>query len=444
MINVINIPEYEVSQFNKVIKEVVELNFDYVRIKGEISDLKNASSGHVYLTLKDDSSVLNATIWSQKKNYIKIKPEVGMEVIVTGKISTYAKSISTYSINIDNLELAGEGALLKLIEERKKKLQKQGIFDEAHKKEIPYLPKKIGVITSSTGAVIYDIINRIKDRCPVKIDIWPVSVQGSKAAEDIINAIRGFNNDKYIAKPEVIIIARGGGSTEDLMSFNEEEVAIAVYNSSIPIISAIGHETDTTIIDYCSDLRASTPTAAAEKVVPKRIELVQLVSSLSQRLNFLQENIFSNIKLELVNLSKFLKAPILIVNSYMEKINLVSENIFYKLENIFNNNYNKLYNVKKLLRFPDKDIIDINKNLEILSKGINRNILDKKNSQQKELNKYSRLLESNSLHTNLKKGYSIIRKTTKIINKSKLINNNDLINVQFFDKSINIKIKKIN
>ena len=444
MINVINIPEYEVSQFNKAIKEVVELNFDYVRIKGEISDLKNASSGHVYLTLKDDSSVLNATIWSQKKNYIKIKPEVGMEVIVTGKISTYAKSISTYSINIDNLELAGEGALLKLIEERKKKLQKQGIFDEAHKKEIPYLPKKIGVITSSTGAVIYDIINRIKDRCPVKIDIWPVSVQGSKAAEDIINAIRGFNNDKYIAKPEVIIIARGGGSTEDLMSFNEEEVAIAVYNSSIPIISAIGHETDTTIIDYCSDLRASTPTAAAEKVVPKRIELVQLVSSLSQRLNFLQENIFSNIKLELVNLSKFLKAPILIVNSYKEKINLVSENIFYKLENIFNNNYNKLYNFKKLLRFPDKDIIDINKNLEILSKDINRNILDKKNSQQKELNKYSRLLESNSLHTNLKKGYSIIRKTTKIINKSKLINDNDLINVQFFDKSINIKIKKIN
>jgi exodeoxyribonuclease VII large subunit len=444
MINVINIPEYEVSQFNKVIKEVVELNFDYVRIKGEISDLKNASSGHVYLTLKDDSSVLNATIWSQKKNYIKIKPEVGMEVIVTGKISTYAKSISTYSINIDNLELAGEGALLKLIEERKKKLQKQGIFDEAHKKEIPYLPKKIGVITSSTGAVIYDIINRIKDRCPVKIDIWPVSVQGSKAAEDIINAIRGFNNDKYIAKPEVIIIARGGGSTEDLMSFNEEEVAIAVYNSSIPIISAIGHETDTTIIDYCSDLRASTPTAAAEKVVPKRIELVQLVSSLSQRLNFLQENIFSNIQLELVNLSKFLKAPILIVNSYKEKINLVSENIFYKLENIFNINYNKLYNFKKLLRFPDKDIIDINKNLEILSKGINRNILDKKNSQQKELNKYSRLLESNSLHTNLKKGYSIIRKTTKIINKSKLINDNDLINVQFFDKSINIKIKKIN
>ena len=444
MINVINIPEYEVSQFNKAIKEVVELNFDYVRIKGEISDLKNASSGHVYLTLKDDSSVLNATIWSQKKNYIKIKPEVGMEVIVTGKISTYAKSISTYSINIDNLELAGEGALLKLIEERKKKLQKQGIFDEAHKKEIPYLPKKIGVITSSTGAVIYDIINRIKDRCPVKIDIWPVSVQGSKAPEDIINAIRGFNNNKYIAKPEVIIIARGGGSTEDLMSFNEEEVAIAVYNSSIPIISAIGHETDTTIIDYCSDLRASTPTAAAEKVVPKRIELVQLVSSLSQRLNFLQENIFSNIKLELVNLSKFLKAPILIVNSYKEKINLVSENIFYKLENIFNNNCNKLYNFKKLLRFPDKDIIDINKNLEILSKDINRNILDKKHSQQKELNKYSRLLESNSLHTNLKKGYSIIRKTTKIINKSKLINDNDLINVQFFDKSINIKIKKIN
>lgn len=444
MINGINIPEYEVSQFNRAIKEVVESNFNYVRIKGEISDLKNASSGHVYLTLKDESSVLNATIWNQKKNYLKIKPEVGMEVIVTGKISTYAKSISTYNINIDNLELAGEGALLKLIEERKKKLQKQGMFDEEHKKEIPYFPEKIGVITSPTGSVIHDIINRIKDRCPVKIDIWPVSVQGSKAPEDVVNAIRGFNDDKYIEKPEVIIIARGGGSTEDLMTFNDEEVAIAVYSSNIPIISAIGHETDTTIIDYCSDMRASTPTAAAEKAVPMRIELVQLVSGIFQRLNFLHENILSNIKLELINLSKLLKAPNLIVSSYKEKINLVSENIFYKLENIFNNNYNKFYNFKKLFRYPDKNIADMKKILELLTKDINRNVLDKKNSQQKELNQYSRLLESNSLSTNLDKGYSIIRKTKKIINESKLINENDLINIQFFDKSINIKVKKIN
>lgn len=443
MIDGINIPEYEVSQFNKALKEVVESNFDYVRIKGEISDLKIASSGHLYLTLKDDSSVLNATIWSQKKNYLKIKPEIGMEVIVTGKISTYAKSISTYSINIDNLELAGEGALLKLIEERKKRLEKQGIFNDKHKKEIPYLPKKIGVITSQTGSVIHDIIDRIKDRFPVNIDIWPVAVQGSNAAEEVITAIRGFNSVDYIDKPEVIIIARGGGSTEDLMSFNDENLAITVFNSYIPIISAIGHETDTTIIDYSSDLRASTPTAAAEKAVPIRLDLVQLVSSFFQRLHYLQERIFSNTKLELMNLSKFLKAPNLIVISYKEKINLISQNIFFKLENNFNNNYNKLYNINKLLRFSDKNIVDLKKNLEIISKAIQRSFFDKKNHQKKELNKFSRLLESNSLNTNLKKGYSIITKEKMIINKSRLINEDDLINVRFIDKSINIKVIKI-
>ena len=440
----INIPEYEVSQFNKALKNVIELNFDYVRIKGEVSDLKNAASGHVYLTLKDDSSVLNATIWSQKKNYLKIQPEIGMEVIVTGKISTYAKSISTYSINIDSLELAGEGALLKLIEDRKRRLEKKGIFDEKNKKEIPFLPKKIGVITSPTGSVIHDIINRIKDRFPVNIDIWPVSVQGSNAADEIRNAIKGFNDKKYFNRPDVIIIARGGGSVEDLMPFNDENLAIDVFNSYIPIISAIGHETDTTIIDFCSDLRASTPTAAAEKSVPIRIELIQLVSGISQRLNFLQENIFLNTELNLLNLSKFLKAPKLIISSYKDKINFLSENIFSKFENILNNNSNRLFSFAKLLRFPEKDIKDIKNRLKFFSKEINRNISDRKLYQQKELVKYSRLLNSNALHTNLKKGYSIIKKEDTIINKSNLIHDEDLIDIRFFDKSLNVTIKKIN
>ena len=183
MIDGINIPEYEVTQFNQKIKDVVESNFTYVRIRGEVSQLKSASSGHIYLTLKDENSVLNATIWSQKKNYLQIQPEVGMEVIVTGKISTYAKSISTYSINIDRIELAGEGALLKLIEDRKKRLKSKGIFDEEHKKQIPFLSSKIGVITSAEGSVIHDIINRVKDRFPTNIDLWPVPVQGVEAPE---------------------------------------------------------------------------------------------------------------------------------------------------------------------------------------------------------------------------------------------------------------------
>ena len=302
----------------------------------------------------------------------------------------------------------------------------------------------VGVITSPTGSVIHDIINRINERFPIKIDIWPVAVQGESAAKEIIEAIKGFNSQTYIDKPQVIIIARGGGSAEDLMPFNQEDLAFSVFNSYIPIISAVGHETDTTIVDYCSDLRVSTPTAAAEKAVPMRIELLEIVLNNSQRLNFLHENMISKIKLKLVNLSKFLKAPNITISSYKDKLNLISDNIFSKLKNIFDNNFNKFYNFKRLLRFPENDLKKMKKHLENTSKEINRNIFDKKNFQKEELDKFARLLESNSLHTNLKKGYSIIRKSKTVINKSKLINDNDLLNIQLLDKSINLKVKKIN
>jgi len=439
----INIPEYEVSQFNFLLKEVVEKNFDYVRIRGEISELKNASSGHLYLTLKDNESVLNATIWSQKKNYLQINPEVGMEVIVTGKISTYAKSISTYSINIDKIELAGEGALLKLIDDRKKQLQAEGIFDEAHKKAIPYFPKKIGVITSLTGSVIHDIINRIKDRFPTSIDIWPVAVQGTNAAKNIIDAIKGFHHNSYNSKPDLIIIARGGGSIEDLMAFNDKSLALAVYHAKIPIISAIGHETDTTIIDYVSDLRASTPTAAAEKAVPVLAELQQNVNITSQRLNYAIENKYHNIHLQIKNLSKFLKAPNLIIESYKEKFRLISLDLSKEIKNLFQNNYNQLDHFSKLLRSPQDNVNNKKEHLKIFIKNLNRIIVDKTIYQKKELNKFDRLLQSNSLYKTLNKGYSIVRKSKKIIKKSDLIQIDDKINIQFFDKSIDLKIKKI-
>ena len=439
-----NIPEYEVSQFNKTFKQVIENNFDYIKIKGEISELKNASSGHIYLTLKDELSVLNATLWNQKKNYLKFLPEVGMKVVVTGKVSTYAKSISTYSINIDNIELAGEGALLKLIEERKIKLNKIGIFNNENKKNIPFLPAKIGVITSPTGSVIHDIINRVKDRFPTKIDIWPVTVQGTTAAHEIIRAIKGFNNESYIEHPEVIIIARGGGSTEDLMPFNDEDLAISVYESSIPIISAIGHETDTTIIDYCSDIRASTPTAAAELAVPVRVELIKTILNISNKLDYLQENNYNNIKFNLDNLSKFLKAPNLIINLYKDKINFVELNFFNQLKKILNNKLNQFNSLSKLLRFPQNYISNTNSNLNNTSRNLERIFFDNKNFKKKELNKFSRLLQSNSLYANLRKGYSIVKKSNNIINQSNSINQNDSLNIQFLDKSINIKIKKIN
>ena len=272
MNELINVPEYQVSQFNRLFRDVIETNFSYVRIKGEISEIKRATRGQLYLTLKDDESILSGVIWDNKKRDLQFNPEAGMEVVVTGKITTWSKFKTTYQVDIDKVELAGEGALLKLIEDRKQRLKAKGIFDTEHKRTLPFLPNKIGVITSPTGSVIHDIINRIQDRFPTNIDVWPVAVQGHDAAETIINAIKGFNSVIFQDKPDVIIIARGGGSTEDLMAFNDEELAEVVFESVIPIISAIGHETDTTIIDYVSDLRASTPTAAAEKVVPMRID----------------------------------------------------------------------------------------------------------------------------------------------------------------------------
>tara|TARA_Y100000996_G_scaffold8401_1_gene7027 strand:+ start:7702 stop:9036 length:1335 start_codon:yes stop_codon:yes gene_type:complete len=444
MIDGINIPEYEVTQFNQKIKDVVESNFTYVRIRGEVSQLKSASSGHIYLTLKDENSVLNATIWSQKKNYLQIQPEVGMEVIVTGKISTYAKSISTYSINIDRIELAGEGALLKLIEDRKKRLKSKGIFDEEHKKQIPFLSSKIGVITSAEGSVIHDIINRVKDRFPTNIDLWPVPVQGVEAPEKIIEAIEGFNSSKYKLNPDVIIIARGGGSTEDLMAFNDEKLAISVYDSKIPIISAIGHETDTTIIDYVSDLRVATPTAAAEKATPMQSELKQIIIHSYNRINNFFENKIDIIKSQINNSSKFLKAPHNIIDNYKNKIKNIDNNFFNQLNYIYKLNYKEFSHIANLIRPPEKIIESQKKYLNNTIKEVDKIFLNKKENYIKELKKLTLLLQSNSLHSNLKKGYSIIRKSKKIINKSNLIKKEDTLDIQFLDKLINIKVKKIN
>jgi len=444
MNHVTNIPEYFVSQFNKVFRDVIESNFDYVRIRGEISEVKTATKGQLYLTLKDDKSILSGVIWETKKRYLQFNPDIGMEVIVTGKITTWSKFKTTYQIDIDKVELAGEGALLKLIEDRKTRLKTKGIFDLIHKKFLPYIPTKIGVITSPTGSVIHDIINRIQDRFPVDIDIWPVAVQGAEAAETIISAIRGFNNNDFKDKPDVIIIARGGGSIEDLMAFNDENLAIAVFNSNIPIISAIGHETDTTIIDYVSDFRVSTPTAAAEKVVPIRVELEQSVNNLFQRLdNVVQKNIkiYDD---KLLNLSKFLKAPIITINSFKEKFYFLIENLKREITMIVEKNLSKIKNYTQLLRSPDTILYTKKNELIILSKNMDRIIDDRTKDKMNEFNKLIRLLSSNSINTNLKKGYAIVSKSKNIIKISTQIKNEDHIGIKFYDKKVKLKINKLN
>ena len=281
-----NLFEWTVSELSAALKRTVEDAYGYVRVRGEVSGFKGVSpSGHVYFRLKDDRAVLEAVIWKGTYGRMRVKPEEGLDVIVTGRLTTFAGA-SKYQIVIDTLEPAGIGALMKLLEERKKKLAAEGLFDEARKQLLPFLPALIGVVTSPTGAVIRDILHRLADRFPRRVLVWPVRVQGETSAAEVANAIRGFNAlpDKgLLPRPDLIIVARGGGSLEDLWSFNEEIVVRAAADSMIPLISAVGHETDVTLIDFAADRRAPTPTAAAEIAVPVRAELIAELMSKARR-----------------------------------------------------------------------------------------------------------------------------------------------------------------
>ncbi len=282
-----NAAEFTVSEISGALKRVVEDAFGYVRVRGEISGYRGPhSSGHAYFSLKDERARLEAVIWRGVFSKLKFPPEEGLEVIASGKLTTYPGS-SKYQIVIDNIEPAGAGALMALLEARKKQLAGEGLFDEARKQLLPYMPRVIGVVTSPTGAVIRDIIHRITDRFPLHVMVWPIRVQGETSGVEAARAIEGFNEfepDGALERPDVIIVARGGGSLEDLWGFNDEALVRAVANSDIPVISAVGHETDWTLIDLAADVRAPTPTGAAEMAVPVKADLEAELASLSARL----------------------------------------------------------------------------------------------------------------------------------------------------------------
>ena len=284
--NPTNLPEYTVSEISQAVKHTLERSFERVRVRGELSGFKRHTSGHLYFTLKDADAAMDGVCWRGTAMRLSIRPEDGMEVICTGRITTYPGR-SKYQIVIDSMELAGEGALLKLIEDRRKRLAAEGLFDPGRKRPLPFLPEIIGVITSPTGAVIRDILHRLADRFPRRVLLWPVLVQGEGAAEQVAAAIRGFNaleSEGAVPRPDLLIVARGGGSLEDLMAFNEEIVVRAAAESRIPLIAAVGHETDTTLIDHAADRRAPTPTAAAEMAVPVRTDLLAGLQRDGQRL----------------------------------------------------------------------------------------------------------------------------------------------------------------
>ena len=280
-----NAEPLSVSAISAALKATVEDRFGFVRVRGELSGVKRAASGHFYLSLKDENARLDGVMWKGNVSRLAFLPEDGIEVVATGKLTTYPGR-SNYQIVIDRMEIAGEGALLALLAKTKARLEAEGLFAPARKRAIPYLPRVIGVVTSPTGAVIRDILHRLADRFPSHVIVWPVLVQGQGAAEQVAAAVRGFSALEpggAVPRPDLVIVARGGGSIEDLWAFNEEIVVRAIAECSIPVISAVGHETDTTLADFAADLRAPTPTAAAERAVPVREDLRAQLAELGQR-----------------------------------------------------------------------------------------------------------------------------------------------------------------
>ena len=444
-----NILEFTVSELSIAIKNIIEDNFEYVKVRGEIGRVSTPSSGHIYLDIKDENAVISGVIWKTKTPHLTILPEEGLEVICTGKITTYQDQ-SRYQIIIDNMEPAGVGALMALLEKRKEKLSKEGVFSKEYKKDIPYLPQSIGVITSPTGAVIRDILHRIEDRFPTQILIWPVRVQGEFCAEEVINAIEGFHllSQSDISEPEVIIIARGGGSIEDLWGFNDETLVRKVFSSSIPIISAIGHETDTTLIDLVADLRAPTPTAAAEMAVPVKSELHSNLNDIGKRV---RKTITRKMEEEKKMLDLILK-------------------VFPKVKNILDHPINKLNNISMLLNISlAPNVKNYNQKFFSISHGLKPNLLSSKikttmkisrdvfNDMNKSyssmfLQKKNRLDITTSLinamsHKNvLKRGYAIVKnKYETIVRNNKNLKGGDHLSIHFDnDQIVDAEVKEPN
>lgn len=411
-----------VSEVSQEIKNFVEKAFNHIYVKGEIFGAKRADSGHWYLSLKDDNAILSAVCWRTTASSLKVKIEDGLEVIAKGKITTFAGK-SSYQLVIESLELAGEGALLKLLEERKLKFIKEGLFDASHKLPIPFLPKTIGVVTSPTGAVIRDIIHRIKDRFPCHILVWPTPVQGEGSELKISEAIQGFNAlpaSGGIPRPDVIIVARGGGSLEDLWAFNEECVIRAVYNSTIPIISAVGHETDTMLIDFVSDRRAPTPTGAAEFAVPVRNELLFAVNTLDNRLKNSMRRYLDERKNWLEGLSRGIPNLIQIINENIQKLDYREERLNIAIKNLLTQKENALL-LKEVKPIYIKNLIDrYNERIDALSHRLN----------------------GVSVETVLKRGYAWIKgDNNQIISTLKEAQNENNITIHFIDGEMKLSSK---
>ncbi|KIC20330.1 exodeoxyribonuclease VII large subunit [Leisingera sp. ANG-Vp] len=324
-----NAPEFTVSEISGEVKRTLEGTFGRIRVKGEVGRVFKARSGHLYYDIKDDRSVLACTTWKGQISGLSVVPEEGLEVVVTGRLTAFGAQ-SKYNMNVDEVAVAGQGALMALLEKRKKQLEAEGLFAPERKKPLPYLPQIIGVVTSPSGAVIRDILHRLRDRFPRKVLVWPVAVQGQNCAPEVARAIDGFNRltpGGALPRPDLIIVARGGGSIEDLWGFNEEIVARAAAASQIPLISAVGHETDTTLIDFTSDRRAPTPTAAAELAVPVRLELMAWAENQGARLTRAAGQAVQLRRQRLNDLSRALPKPDTLLETPRQRLDRISDRL---------------------------------------------------------------------------------------------------------------------
>ncbi|HAU28524.1 MAG TPA: exodeoxyribonuclease VII large subunit [Rhodospirillaceae bacterium] len=407
-------PALSVSELSRQLRQVVEQSFRQVRVRGEISQPKLASSGHFYLRLKDSEAVIDAVCWKKVAAALPVRPEEGLEVICTGRLTTYAGR-SSYQIVIDSMEVAGQGALLKLIEERRKRLAAEGLFDEERKKPLPFLPNVIGVVSSPTGAVIRDILHRLADRCPRHVLLWPVLVQGEHAAIQIATAIRGFNAlspHGDIPRPDLIIVARGGGSLEDLMAFNEESVVRAAAASAIPLISAIGHETDTTLIDFAADRRAPTPTAAAEMAVPVMVDLAAHLTDNGARMARALHKTFSFSATRITDLSRSLSSPTTAIATFARRCDDAGARLQMALKNGMDRQRSSTHALA--LRLPDMlpRIIQAKTSLALPARRLDPAMTRIGEQAQQRLTLAASLLEGYSPQHVLRRGYAMVSATS--------------------------------
>ncbi len=442
-----NIPEYTVSQLNRSIKDLLEENFAYLKLVGETGSVTIAGSGHVYFSIKENDEVISCICWKGSYENLQIKIEEGTEYNFYGRITSYSKfGRSVYQLIIDQVEYSGTGSILKLIEDRKKELTSMGFFDDNIKKKLPKYPKLIGVLTSASGSVIHDIIHRISERFPItQIQVYPISVQGKNSHIEIIDFLDLIENHeiKELLKPDLIIFARGGGSLEELMPFNEPDLIKRVFNLKIPNISAIGHETDYTLLDYVSDLRAPTPTAAAEIAVPDKNHLLNHIQDLQEKLNYSIEQryiLVEQLLLKFKNSVNYFSNKVKDIEGKLSKINNenleIVSNSFYNKSNLFNDLILRLQESS-----PKQKISEIQNNIQYINFNNKNFVMNKLKILSQKLYLLNKILNTSSIERNLKKGYAILKSNNKIVKSVRSLKKLEFFDVTLKDGVINIKKK---